>query len=186
MKVSISKAAGMAGVTRATFYRHIEKKGITVEKDASGNPRIDVSELIRIYGDKVRSPEQVEKEKAEKASSAVSDRKENDTELRIEVEVLRERLRNIESERSRERDQLCAQIDSLRKSLERAEEQAGRLTALITDQRNNREDKTAQIKRMRELELQISRLQESQRKILDQVSEKSTGSLWSLIRKKAA
>ena len=55
MKVNISKAAEMVGVTRATFYRHIEKKGITVGEDADGNPQVDVSELIRVYGDRVKA-----------------------------------------------------------------------------------------------------------------------------------
>src|SRR3989339_16199 len=137
MKVSISKAATMAGVTRATFYRHIEKKGITVEKDNAGNPQIDVSELIRVYGDKVRTPEQVEKDKAKQPARQ---NREADTELRVEVEVLREKLRGIENERNRERDQLCAQIDLLKKSLEKAQEQAGRLTALLTDQRGKGEE----------------------------------------------
>ena len=181
MKVSISKAATMAGVTRATFYRHIEKKGITVEKDNAGNPQIDVSELIRVYGDKVRTPEQVEKDKAKQPARQ---NREADTELRVEVEVLREKLRGIENERNRERDQLCAQIDLLKKSLEKAQEQAGRLTALLTDQRGKGEDSSFSLKRMSELELQISRLQESQKKMLDQVS--NTGNFWTRIRKKAA
>ncbi len=183
MKVSISKAATMAGVTRATFYRHIEKKGISVDKDSAGNPMIDVSELIRVYGDKVRTPEQVEKEKSRQPAKPA---RENDSELRIEVEVLRERLRNVENERTRERDQLCSQIDLLKKSLEKAQEQAGKLTAMITDQRANKEDSTVHAKRMADLELQISRLQESQRKILDQVSGNNSSGFWSLIRKKAA
>ena len=57
MKVTITKAAKLAGVTRGTFYTHIEKKGITVEKDEEGKPRIDVSELIRVYGDNIKIPD---------------------------------------------------------------------------------------------------------------------------------
>ncbi len=184
MKVSISKAATMAGVTRATFYRHIEKKGITVEKDSSGNPQIDVSELIRIYGDKVRTPEQVEKDKEKEKSKQPAKAKDADAELRIEVEILREKLRNIESERERERDLLCSQIDQLKKSLEKAQDQSGRLTSLLTDQRQKRDEGGMNARKMAEFELQISRLQESQRKLLDQMS--SSGGFWSKIRRKAA
>ena len=50
MQVSISKAAEMVGVTRATLYRHIDKKGIEVKKDAQNNPKIEVAELERVYG----------------------------------------------------------------------------------------------------------------------------------------
>lgn len=58
MDVSISQAAKMAGVTRATFYRHIDKKGISVSKDDEGNPKVNVSELIRVYGDKIQHVKQ--------------------------------------------------------------------------------------------------------------------------------
>ena len=58
MKVNISEAAKMAGITRATFYRHIEAKGITIEKDTDSNPKVDVSELVRVYGDKLKLAEE--------------------------------------------------------------------------------------------------------------------------------
>ncbi len=54
MKYSISKAAKIAGITRKTLYKHIEKKPISVEKDDNGRPIIDASELIRVYGDKCK------------------------------------------------------------------------------------------------------------------------------------
>ncbi len=54
MKYSISEAARIAGITRKTFYKHIDKKPISVEKDDNGNKLIDASELIRVYGDKCK------------------------------------------------------------------------------------------------------------------------------------
>jgi len=48
--LNISQAAKRVGVSRQTFYRHIEKKGISTGKDAEGNPVVDVSELLRVYG----------------------------------------------------------------------------------------------------------------------------------------
>lgn len=50
-KLNISQAAKRVGVSRQTFYRHIEKKGISTTKDADGNPLIDLSELLRVYGE---------------------------------------------------------------------------------------------------------------------------------------
>ena len=42
------------------MHKHIDKKGITVERDEEGkNPKIDVSELMRVYGDTLKSPEEV-------------------------------------------------------------------------------------------------------------------------------
>jgi hypothetical protein len=55
MKVTISEAARMVGIkSRSTFYRHIDKKGITIERDEDDNPVVDVSELVRVYGDRVQ------------------------------------------------------------------------------------------------------------------------------------
>ena len=53
MKYTVSEAAKIIGATRQTMYRHIEAKGISVEKDENGNQLIDASELMRVYGDKV-------------------------------------------------------------------------------------------------------------------------------------
>ncbi len=49
-KVSISEAARMAGIARSTLYRVYIKTGIiSTEKDFSGHPVIDVSELVRVF-----------------------------------------------------------------------------------------------------------------------------------------
>jgi hypothetical protein len=45
MKVTKKLAAQMAGVGRTTFYHHIKDKPISVT-----DGKIDVSELIRVYG----------------------------------------------------------------------------------------------------------------------------------------
>ena len=66
-KVSITQAAKLVGVTRSTMHKHIDKKGITVDRDEEGkNPKIDVSELIRVYGDTLKSPEEVAQEDSKK------------------------------------------------------------------------------------------------------------------------
>ncbi|MEL7118241.1 MAG: hypothetical protein AAFO07_02335 [Bacteroidota bacterium] len=158
MKVNKSEAARMVGITRATLYSHIEKKGITVEEDTDGNPVIDVSELIRVYGDKVK----MEEEGAELNNSNTPQIKQpihdntpvakhsvhhnTPNHTAAETEVLRERIRNLEStkeilerERSRERDQFNEQIESLRENLEKAQSHHNQLTVLLTDQRSDEE-----------------------------------------------
>ena len=49
-KLNISQAARAAGVTRRTFYRHIESGKVTVEIGQDGNRLIDLSEMHRVYG----------------------------------------------------------------------------------------------------------------------------------------
>jgi hypothetical protein len=48
--VSISEAARVTGKSRATIQRHIKVGKLSVGKDVSGNPIIDTSELLRVYG----------------------------------------------------------------------------------------------------------------------------------------
>ncbi|WP_367389098.1 hypothetical protein [Lewinella sp. LCG006] len=162
MKVNKSEAAKMVGITRATLYSHIEKKGITVEEDRDGNPVIDVSELIRVYGDKVKLAEdgpalnsdhtpkieQTIQRYTPEAKQPIQNNTPHNTvnHTLAEIEVLKERIRNLEtiketleSERSRERDQLHEQIENLRENLEKSQSHHKQLTALLTDQRSDDE-----------------------------------------------
>ena len=50
-KLNMSQAARAAGKSRKTLYRHIDAGKLSMEKDATDNPVIDVSELQRVYGD---------------------------------------------------------------------------------------------------------------------------------------
>ncbi|HMG15956.1 MAG TPA: hypothetical protein VK590_10950, partial [Saprospiraceae bacterium] len=78
----------MVGVSRATFYKHIETRGISTVKDLGGQPKVDVSELIRIYGDRVKAPE---KKEGQGASNSNEERQEGrsikDNLLVTELEV---------------------------------------------------------------------------------------------------
>ena len=57
MKLTISEAAKSVGKSRNVLYRAIESGKISVEKNRDGTQVIDVSELIRVYGE-LRTPEQ--------------------------------------------------------------------------------------------------------------------------------
>ena len=50
-KISITAAAKMAGVSRSTLYRsYIDKGVLSLCKDRQDKPRIDTSELLRVFG----------------------------------------------------------------------------------------------------------------------------------------
>lgn len=199
MQVSISKAAEMVGITRATLYRHIEKKGISVDKDEEGNPKIDVSELIRIYGHRVKTdvPEtglngldtvgtiQSDQDYTQKGAPKRS------MDLAVEVEVLKERVKSLESakdnsaeERKREREQLLEQIEMLRSSLSESEQQQKRLTLLITDQREKEQgaktypDAAVQIQKVEALEKTIQELKIQNRRIVQDLQSQKSQSFW--------
>lgn len=176
-KVSMSDAAKMAGVSRATFYRHIEDKGISTEKNKKGAQVVDISELLRVYGDDLKSLEDVEKDKTSKKEKGETPQDKGS--VSVELEVIRERLKNFENERERERQQLTSQIEDLRSRLEqseeqriKSEEQKDRLTLMLTDQRSEKEkieekEKT-QDKKFSDLEKTIEEMKAAQEKLLSQ------------------
>ena len=50
-QVSVTKAAALAGVSRSTFYRsYINTGKVSVGSDRQGNPVVDTSELLRVFG----------------------------------------------------------------------------------------------------------------------------------------
>ena len=50
-KLNITEAAKAAGISRPTFYRHIKDGKVSVEKGSDGETRIDLSEILRVYGE---------------------------------------------------------------------------------------------------------------------------------------
>jgi len=54
--LNLSQAAQAAGITRRTLYNHVKQGKVTVSRDGKNNPVVDVSELIRVYGN-VKLPE---------------------------------------------------------------------------------------------------------------------------------
>ncbi|MCR2296751.1 hypothetical protein NSU27_23380 [Salmonella enterica] len=54
--LNLSQAAQAAGITRRTLYNHVKQGKVTVSRDGKNNPVVDVSELIRVYGN-VNIPE---------------------------------------------------------------------------------------------------------------------------------
>ena len=50
-KVSISEASRLTNKTRKTIYKYIQDGLLTVSMDTQGKKVIDISELIRVFGD---------------------------------------------------------------------------------------------------------------------------------------
>ena len=201
MDVSISRAADMVGITRATLYRHIEKKGISVHKDDEDNPKINVSELIRVYGDRVRMPEAPSgndnHHDTPRGQSSQHTPKQNYT-ATTELEVLRERVKHLEtqisasqSEREREREQLSHQIEMLQDRLVHAEDHQKRLTLLLTDQSDRAkgaQGRTAQAaaqtaQKLKSMEVAMQRLQQHNKHLTAEVTRQKNTPLWQKILK---
>ena len=162
MKVNISKAAKMVGVDRSTFYRHVDEKGITLDKTNIKRPLVDVSELIRVYGDKVKSPDQIQQDNnpREVSHSTVSN---TSVEEQIELHTLRERVKHLEELRETEKRGLEDQIDILKKQVESERAERQRATALLTDQSENKKQEDT---RLSNIEKSIESIRENQSRTL--------------------
>jgi len=91
---------------------------------------INVAELERVYGSlKIETENKVSKT-VQTEQSSVKPVEKSDTPL-VEVAVLRERIDNIEKERTRERNQYEERIEHLEKSLDRSMEGHNNATRLL-------------------------------------------------------
>lgn len=64
-KVTISEAARLVGVARQNLYKNYINEGkISIERDHLDKPRIDTSELIRVFGEIRMTQENTEKNQA--------------------------------------------------------------------------------------------------------------------------
>lgn len=116
MKHTLGTASKATGKAKSTILRAIKNGTISASRHEDGHYEIDPSELHRVFdpipGKQVTS---------------------NDVEpLKLSQETLQLHLDLLEQERTREREQLQATIDDLRKRLDNSE---SRITALLSDRR---------------------------------------------------
>jgi len=134
-KFNITEAAKIAGVTRKTFYQHINKKGISTSADDNGKTLIDASELIRIYGDKCKFDGDKEKIGGSFTKEAVGN-----TTTQVETKLLEQELKMTRQAKDSEISRLEDHIEALEK---RISEQKSQFTMLLEDKRagGNEENK---------------------------------------------
>lgn len=146
--VTKQDAAMMVGLGRTAFYKHIKIKKISIRDDG----KVDVSELIRVYGNEnVKTLEERKKDREPRDADT------RDTEAQIER--LKSELDQTRAERIREREQYVDEIENLRKSLTASMEQNGKLTLLLTDKRS--EDEKTNESSAKDRELRLAKLTEA-------------------------
>lgn len=156
MKVSITKAAKMAGIQRSTFYRHVEEKGISLEDTDTKRPKVDVSELIRVYGDQLKSIEQIEQKKqtGQNDNETLSN---TSLKEKIELETLRERVKHLENLHSTEKIRLEEQIELLKDMLDSEKEERRKATTMLTDQRSEKEKQSGRLENLEKVVEELSK-----------------------------
>jgi len=125
MSYTLGQAAQATGKSKMTIQRVIKKGVISANKAESGEWKIDPAELHRVF------PLITENDTSDSLSDTGV--------LQREIEVRDERIRIIEEQTERERQQLQNTITDLRHRLDQSEEERRKtqtqLTALLTDQR---------------------------------------------------
>lgn len=92
----------MASKTRRTIYKHIKQGKLSTTRDSKGNKGIDVSELIRAYGDDVKPSEENKKSKGVQGEyTSVS----NDPKL----DLLLKKIESLENEVKSLREEISSQ-----------------------------------------------------------------------------
>ena len=180
MKVSMSKAAKLAGIQRSTLYRHIEEKGISVIKEEGQHPKIDVSELIRVYGDQIKIDAAEPKNKTKNENrSIVSDDTKNDTlSDKVRIAELEAQLRGYEKIEKKLEDE----IEYLRDQLQEEKTERKQVQAVLTDQRKKSEDQIKSNSNKEELLTQtVRKLQHNNKVIMRKLQEQDNKTLWKKI-----
>lgn len=156
--LTLGQAARETGKSKTTILRTIKSGRISASQDEDGTWRIEPAELFRHFervtgdGDGNSSADRsvARSDTPQRNTSAAEgngdtprtghDTPPRNSALQAEVEALRERMNAalMEQERAsfaREREQLCDQIDFLRRSLDEERGERQRLTALLTAER---------------------------------------------------
>jgi len=127
-QLNMSQAAQAAGITRRTLYNHVKQGKVTTSRDKKNNPVIDVSELIRVYGNislpvkKIPTVTHSENTQENFPSAQLQDMQKEIAELKLAVTHMLEDKTARESERKQyeeERRKYQEEINMLNEKLER-------------------------------------------------------------------
>ena len=134
MAYTLKQAAEATGKSKPTILRAIQSHKISAARDpATQGWLIDPAELHRVYPPVTDEPLR----NAEMTRDVIPNEL---SALRREIEIRDERITALQEERQRERQDAQGTIDDLRRRLDAEAEERRKLTALLTDQRPQRDE----------------------------------------------
>ena len=136
--LNMSEAAEMVGMTRPTFYRKIKELNLSTTPDHNGRQKVEVSELIRVFGTdfQVRDSRSNQKNTEKSSVSKASNRTKTDKNT-VHDQVHIARLEGeLEKEKSL-RTQSQEHADFLRTQIEAEKEEKNKMSMILTDQRDH-------------------------------------------------
>jgi len=174
-KVSVSQAAKLTGKSRETINKATKSGKLSVTRNGSNHKQIDLAELERIYPFVKTIDEINEPPKAVTPSQGASE-----ADSAAELAALREKLSGSEranealtAERQRERRQFEDEIDNLRTSLEKYQEQHSKALLLISDQSKKTQERAGEWEQpLAELRKQVASHERQQQELRDKAQRR--------------
>ena len=131
-KVSISEASRLTNKTRKTIYKYIQDGLLTVSMDTQGKKVIDISELIRVFGE-IEMPEYTEVNNTE-VSSNIHQVTLESIQLIAEKDVEIARLQSLLAGKDELLNSKNDQIKTLEKSLHLLEDLTNKIPVPVTQE----------------------------------------------------
>ena len=131
-KVSISEASRLTNKTRKTIYKYIQDGLLTVSMDTQGKKVIDISELIRVFGE-IKMPEYTEVNNTE-VSSNIHQVTLESIQLIAEKDVEIARLQSLLAGKDELLNSKNDQIKTLEKSLHLLEDLTNKIPVPVTQE----------------------------------------------------
>ncbi len=132
--LSMSEAAQMVGLTRPTFYRKVDELGISINEEG-GKKRVDVSELIRVFGNDFKftndSSKSSKSMSADKPTRTATETATDSTSINARVAVLEAELK-MEREL---REEIKDEVLYFKEQIALEKEEKKKITLLLEDHR---------------------------------------------------
>lgn len=179
MKVTITKAAKMAGVSRNTIYNDIDSGVLSYTSNARNKKLIDVSELARVYENvdlDENKPKEKTYENVEKRPELIKPPSKQDISAQVMQERLKANERSLEvltEERERERQNYESRLESLESALSKAQDGYNSVTKLLEDQRSKESEVGGWEKAIKTLESRISNQETALKAELDETKKRA-------------
>jgi len=173
MKVNITKAHELTGRSRTTIYKHVKSGKLSATGTKDEGFEIDIAELDRVYGLKKQASDDASTDAHPVHESTAT----GEQELKAKLALLGQQVEMLADERRREREQMQEHIDRLEDIIRGAQDQHTRLTALLTDQRGEKDTKAReeQARLIRDLKMGQGRLRQE---LLEMRSQRSFLARW--------
>lgn len=174
MNVCPAEASRLAGVSRKTLYQDMSKGHLSYDVTDKKKRLIQVAELERVYGHTKSNTQ-----KTNGNSKKWLETEPGNSNDPAEIQVLKDKLDALQAERDREREQLTDQIEHLREMVKSEQEERRKFTALLTDQRKEKEGRAGeQDKKMQDLDTTIEELRKQNRRILHEIKTEQSKGIW--------